>query len=102
MLDYEILFFLLSILLVFSVFMVVVSKHPVLSLLFLVASFLLTSYLLFLVGWEFLAILFVALLSIIIYVGAIVILSLFAVMMLESKFSKLYFNMMRLFLKNFR
>jgi NADH-quinone oxidoreductase subunit J len=90
MLDNNILFYLFSILLVFSAFMVVVSKHPVFSLLFLVASFLLSSFLLFLLECEFLALLFI-----VIYVGAIAILFLFAVMMLESKLSNLHFNMMR-------
>jgi NADH-quinone oxidoreductase subunit J len=60
--------------------MVVFSRHPVFSLLFLVGCFLFSSFLLFLLESEFLALLFL-----IIYVGAIAVLFLFAVMMLESK-----------------
>jgi NADH-quinone oxidoreductase subunit J len=74
------LFLLFSFFLVFSAVMVVFSKHPVFSLLFLVGCFLLSSFLLFLLESEFLAFLFL-----IIYVGAIAVLFLFAVMMLESK-----------------
>lgn len=60
--------------------MVVISKHPVFSILFLAASFIVSSGLLFLLECEFLALLFL-----VIYLGAIIILFLFAVMMLESK-----------------
>lgn len=81
------LFYLFSIFLVFSAFMVIVSKHPVFSLLFLVASFIFSAFLLFLLECEFLALLFI-----VVYVGAIAVLFLFAVMMLESKFSDLSKN----------
>lgn len=74
------LFLLFSSFLVFSALMVVFSKHPVFSLLFLVGCFLFSSVLLFLLECEFLALLFI-----VIYVGAIAILFLFAIMMLESK-----------------
>lgn len=70
--------------------MVVISQHPVFSLLFLVSSFLFSSFLLFLLECEFLALLFI-----IIYVGAIAILFLFAIMMLEYKFSNLSKNVMK-------
>jgi NADH-quinone oxidoreductase subunit J len=69
--------------------MVIVSKHPVFSLLFLVGSFIFSSFLLFLVECEFLALLFI-----IIYVGAVAVLFLFAVMMLESKFTDLSKNVL--------
>ena len=78
------LFYIFSALLIFSAFMVVVSKHSIFSLVFLVASFIFSAFLLLLVECEFLALLFI-----IIYVGAIAVLFLFAVMMLEAKFSDL-------------
>jgi NADH-quinone oxidoreductase subunit J len=87
MFNENVLFYLFSILLVISAFMVIVSRHPVFSLLFLVASFLLSSFLLFLLECEFLALIFIT-----IYVGAIAVLFLFAIMMLESKLSNLSKN----------
>lgn len=84
------IFYLFSILLVISAFMVIISQHPVFSLLFLVASFLFSAFLLFLLECEFLAFLFI-----IIYVGAIAILFLFAIMMLEAKFTDLSRNVMK-------
>lgn len=70
--------------------MVVVAQHPVFSLLFLVSSFIFSSFLLFLLECEFLALLFI-----VVYVGAIAILFLFAIMMLESKLSNLSRNAMK-------
>lgn len=90
MLHENIIFYLFSIFLVFSSFMVIVSKHPVFSLLFLVSSFLVSSFLLFLLECELLALLFI-----IVYVGAIAILFLFAIMMLESKLNDLSKNLMK-------
>jgi len=87
MLSANILFFTFSMLLILSALMVVIAQHPVFSLLFLVLCFLLSSFLLFLLECEFLALLFL-----IIYVGAIAILFLFAIMMLESKLSNLSRN----------
>jgi NADH-quinone oxidoreductase subunit J len=81
------LFYLFSFLLVLSSFMVILSKHPVFSVLFLVGSFIFASFLLFLLECEFLALLFI-----IVYVGAIAVLFLFAVMMLESKLTDLSKN----------
>lgn len=78
--DSNILFLLFSFSLVLSSLMVVLSKHPVFSLLFLVGCFIFSSFLLFLLECEFLALLFI-----VIYVGAIAVLFLFAIMMLESK-----------------
>lgn len=74
------LFIIFSSLLVFCAFMVIVSKHPVFSLLFLVGCFIFSSFLLFLLECEFLALLFI-----VIYVGAIAVLFLFAIMMLDTK-----------------
>lgn len=78
-------------LLLISASMVIISKNPLHSVLFLVASFLSASILLFLFENEFLALFFL-----VIYLGAIAILFLFVVMMLDIKYrelqmSKLYF-----------
>jgi NADH-quinone oxidoreductase subunit J len=70
--------------------MVIVAQHPVFSLLFLVGSFLFSAFLLFILECEFLALLFI-----VIYVGAIAVLFLFAIMMLESKFVDLSKNSMK-------
>jgi NADH-quinone oxidoreductase subunit J len=67
--------------------MVVISQQPVFSLLFLVSSFISSAFLLFLLECEFLALLFI-----VIYVGAIAILFLFAIMMLETKLINLKRN----------
>jgi NADH-quinone oxidoreductase subunit J len=80
-------------LLLISASMVIISKNPLYSVLFLVGSFLSASILLFLFESEFLALFFL-----IIYLGAIAILFLFVVMMLDIKYrelqmSRLYFPM---------
>jgi len=90
MLDENILFSLFSIFLVFSAFIVIVAQHPVFSLLFLVASFISAAFILFMLECEFLALLFI-----VVYVGAIAVLFLFAIMMLESKFNDLSKNVMK-------
>jgi NADH-quinone oxidoreductase subunit J len=77
-------------LVIISAIKVIVSKNPLHSVLFLVTSFLASSILLFLFENEFLALFFL-----IIYLGAIAILFLFVVMMLDIKYrdlqtSKLY------------
>jgi NADH-quinone oxidoreductase subunit J len=92
MLISNILFYSFSFLLVFSAVMVVTSKHPVFSLLFLVFCFICSACLLFLLECEFLAFLFI-----IVYVGAIAILFLFSVMMLESKQINLSKNSIKYF-----
>jgi NADH-quinone oxidoreductase subunit J len=86
------LFYVFSAALVFSAFMVIVAQHPVFSLLFLVSSFIFSSFLLFLLECEFLALLFI-----VVYVGAIAILFLFAIMMLESKLINLSKNTIKYF-----
>ena len=78
-------------LLLISASMVIISKNALHSVLFLVSSFLSSSILLFLFENEFLALFFL-----IIYLGAIAILFLFVVIMLDIKYrdlqtSKLYF-----------
>jgi NADH-quinone oxidoreductase subunit J len=92
MLISNILFYIFSVLLIFSSIMVIVSKNPVFSLLFLVFCFICSSCLLFLLECEFLALLFV-----IVYVGAIAILFLFSIMMLESKQMNLSKNSIKYF-----
>lgn len=88
MVNANLLFYVFSIFLVFSAVMTVFSQHPVFSLLFLVSSFLFSSFLLFLLECEFLALLFI-----VIYVGAIAVLFLFAIMMLEFKLYNLAKNL---------
>ena len=83
-------YFMCALLLV-SASMVIISKNPLHSVLFLVTSFTSASLLLFLFENEFLALFFL-----IIYLGAIAILFLFVVMMLDIKYrelqtSRLYF-----------
>jgi NADH-quinone oxidoreductase subunit J len=81
------LFYMFSITLIISATMVVISQHPVFSLLFLILSFIMSSCILFLLECEFLALIFV-----LVYVGAIAVLFLFAIMMLESKQANLSKN----------
>ena len=83
----NVMFYLFSIILVSSALMVIVSRHAVFSLLFLVLSFISSSFVLFLLECEFLALIFM-----LIYVGAIAVLFLFAIMMLESKSNNLLKN----------
>ena len=83
----NILFYFFSICLVISTSMLVFVKHPIFSIVLLATSFILASFLLFLLECEFLALLFL-----VIYLGAIIVLFLFAVMMLESKVDNLTKN----------
>ena len=76
----NILFYLFSIILLFSSFMVIVVKNSIYAVLFLVLSFIAASGMLLLLKCEFLALMFI-----IIYVGAIAVLFLFVVMMLDLK-----------------
>ena len=76
LMNIQVLFFSCSVLLIGSAMAVVLSKHPVFSLLFLLSAFLFSSVLLFLLECEFLALLFI-----VVYVGAIAVLFLFAIML---------------------
>ena len=78
------LFYFLSGFLLFNAFIVITAQHSVFSLLFLILCFLCTSFLLFL-GLVFL----------IVYVGAIAVLFLFAVMMLNAKQQNLAKNFVK-------
>ena len=73
--------------LLISASMVIFSKNPLHSVLFLVLNFLTASMLLFIFDNEFLALFFL-----IIYLGAIAILFLFVVMMLDIKYKELQLN----------
>src|SRR6266536_1885448 len=67
-----------------SAFMVIAAKNPVHSVLFLILAFVNASGLFVLMGAEFLA-----MILIIVYVGAVLVLFLFVVMMLDVDFTEL-------------
>ncbi len=77
-------FYLFAITAVVAGFMVVISKNPVHSVLWLILTFLSAAGLFVLLGSEF-----VAMLLIIVYVGAVAVLFLFVVMMLDVDFAAL-------------
>jgi NADH-quinone oxidoreductase subunit J len=77
-------FYLFSTVAVASAVMVVVSRNPVHAVLFLILTFVNASGLFLLAGAEFLA-----LLLIVVYVGAVAVLFLFVVMMLDVDFAEL-------------
>ena len=85
----NLLIYLFSILLIVSSIMVIVTKNPLHSVLFLIGSFLSSSVILFLFENEFLALFFL-----IIYLGAIAVLFLFIVMMLNIKYAELQNSML--------
>jgi len=78
-------FYFFFLLIIFSGFFVIISKNPIHSVYFLILVFLFSSILFIILGAEFLAVL-----VIIIYVGAISILFLFVVMMLNLRIMELY------------
>jgi NADH-quinone oxidoreductase subunit J len=80
----SIAFYLFSAVLVASATMVVFSKNPVHSVLFLILSFFNAAALFILLGAEF-----VAMILVIVYVGAVAVLFLFVVMMLDINFAEL-------------
>lgn len=77
-----ILFYFLSFLLLISALIVISSKNSIYSILFLAFSFILSAGILLLLDCEFIALIFI-----IIYVGAISVLFLFIIMMLDIKTS---------------
>jgi len=77
-------FYLFAIVSVGSALMVVVSRNPVHSVLFLILTFVAAAGLFLLTGAEFLA-----LILIVVYVGAVAILFLFVVMMLDLDFGRM-------------
>lgn len=79
-----ILFYMFSAILLLSAVMVIASKNPVHSVLFLILSFFNAGGLFLLLGAEF-----VAFILVIVYVGAVAVLFLFVVMMLDINFQDL-------------
>jgi NADH-quinone oxidoreductase subunit J len=77
-------FYVFSIVLIFSAAMVVLSRNPVHSVFFLILAFFNAAALFVLLGAEFLAMILV-----IVYVGAVAVLFLFVVMMLDVDFEEL-------------
>ena len=84
MIIYTLSFYLFSSVAVLSALMVISAKNPVHSVLFLILSFVNASGLFVLLGAEFLAMILV-----VVYVGAVAVLFLFVVMMLDINFIKL-------------
>ncbi len=78
-----IVFFIFSSLLIFTCFKVITSSNPVLSAINLVFSFFLSAVLWLLLGAEFLSIILI-----LVYVGAVMVLFLFVVMMLDINIAK--------------
>ena len=74
----DFLFYLFSSITIISALMVITSRHPVHAVLFLILAFFNTAGLIVLLGAEFLAMLLV-----VVYVGAVAVLFLFVVMMLD-------------------
>ena len=81
---YSITFYVFSLIAVLSALMVISARNPVHSVLFLILSFVNASGLFVLLGAEFLAMILV-----VVYVGAVAVLFLFVVMMLDINFVKL-------------
>ncbi len=84
MIIHQISFYFFASIIVISSLLVISSKNPVHSVLFLILSFVTTACLFILLGAEFLA-----MILIIVYVGAVAVLFLFVVMMLDINFIKL-------------
>ncbi|HEX8168753.1 MAG TPA: NADH-quinone oxidoreductase subunit J [Beijerinckiaceae bacterium] len=77
-------FYLFSAVVIASAFMVIASRNPVHSVLFLILAFVNAAGLFLLMGAEFLAMILV-----VVYVGAVAVLFLFVVMMLDVDFAEL-------------
>ncbi len=77
-------FYLFAVVAVASAFMVISARNPVHSVLFLILTFVNSAGLFLLVGAEFLA-----MILLVVYVGAVAVLFLFVVMMLDIDFSEL-------------
>ncbi|MDG2355939.1 MAG: NADH-quinone oxidoreductase subunit J [Paracoccaceae bacterium] len=80
----EMAFYFFSVVIVISAMLVVISRNPVHSVLWLIATFFGSSGLFILLGAEFLA-----LILMIVYVGAVAVLFMFVVMMLNINFDQL-------------
>src|SRR5579871_5778182 len=77
-------FYLFSAVMIGAAFMVITAKNPVHSVLFLILAFVNAAGLFLLLGAEFLAMILV-----VVYVGAVAVLFLFVVMMLDVDFAEL-------------
>ena len=84
MIAYAIFFYFFASLCIASALMVIAAKNPVHSVLFLILAFVNASGLFVLMGAEFLAMILV-----VVYVGAVLVLFLFVVMMLDVDFAEL-------------
>ena len=84
---HDLLFFLLVVFGLISSMMVVLTKNPVFSILFLILCFCDVSCMLFLLEIEYLPLMFL-----VIYVGAIAVLFLFVIMMLNIKIAEMKEN----------
>jgi len=85
-------FYLFAVLVIASAVMVVVARNPVHSVLWLILAFFNAAGLMVLVGAEF-----IAMLLVIVYVGAVAVLFLFVVMMLDIDFAELRSGFVRNF-----
>lgn len=74
------IFFFLSFLIIFNALMIIINANPIHSIFFLILVFVCTTILLILLGVEFIAMLFL-----VVYIGAITVLFLFVIMMLNVK-----------------
>src|SRR6187402_62178 len=83
-------FYLFSAILIASAIMVIAARNPVHSVLFLILAFFNSAGLFVLLGAEFLAMILV-----VVYVGAVAVLFLFVVMMLDIDFAQLRSGFMR-------
>ncbi|PPR16858.1 MAG: NADH-quinone oxidoreductase subunit J [Alphaproteobacteria bacterium MarineAlpha9_Bin3] len=83
-------FYLFSIIAIFSAIMVITTKNPVHSVFFLILTFFNSTGLFVLMGAEFLA-----MLLLVVYVGAVAVLFLFVIMMLNIDFSSLRAGMIK-------
>lgn len=85
-------FFLFSFLIIISSLMIIISKNAITSVLYLICVFLLSALCFLLIGAEFLSVLLV-----IIYIGAISILFLFVIMMLNLRIVEVYSSLVNYF-----
>ena len=83
-------FYFFAIFLIFSSLSVIFSKNPVNSVLFLILAFLNSTFLFILIGAEFVGIILA-----IVYIGAVAILFLFVVMMLDIELIDIVFSVKR-------
>lgn len=81
---HAVFFYIFAFVAVASAFMVIASKNPVHSVLFLILTFFNAAALFLLTGAEFLA-----MILLVVYVGAVAVLFLFVVMMLDVDFAEL-------------